>query len=243
MDVTASSADGPGAGAAPGEIRTIGILGGTGKLGSGLARRWARAGYRVLVGSRDGGRADEAARKLRESVPRGAGNGIEVSGTDNARAAAAADVAVLTVPYRHHLEALRPVRDALAGRILVDATAPVQPPDVGTVRLPAAGSAAQAARDCLGERVRVVSAFQTVAAKLLRGDGPLDGDVLVAGDDREACEVVVGLVNATGLRGLYAGPLANAAAAEALTSVLIHVNRQYKCHAGIRITGLEARGR
>ncbi|GIX30725.1 MAG: NADPH-dependent F420 reductase [Porticoccaceae bacterium] len=217
------------------ESRTIAILGGTGALGSGLARRWAVAGHRVLIGSRRREKAQEAVEALRARLP---ATCPPPQGLDNATAAAAAEIAVLTVPYAHQLATLEGVREALRGKILVDVTVPLKPPKVAVVHLPEEGSAALRAQHFLGPEVRVVSAFQNVAADLLASDGPIDCDVLVTGDDREAREQVLTLVRDAGLRGFHAGPLANAVAAEALTPVLIAINRQFKCHAGIRITGV-----
>ena len=141
---------------------------------------------------------------------------------------------------RHSLRRLTEVRDALAGKILVDVTVPLVPPQVSRVQLPEGGSAVLAAQRMLGESVRVVSAFQNVSAEHLKVIGhPVDCDVLVCGDDAKAREQVIALATAAGMRAFHGGPLANSAAAEALTSVLIAINRQYKIkHSGIRITGL-----
>jgi NADPH-dependent F420 reductase len=213
-------------------LPTLAIIGGTGALGGGLAERWGRAGYPVIIGSRSPEKAARAARKI---AP-GAG-APPARGLHNAAAAGAADIVVVTVPYAHHAAILGEIGDAVAGKIVVDATVPLVPPTVGTVHMPPEGSAAQAAQRRLGQAVRVVSAFQNVAAPKLRA-GDVDGDVLVSGDDKAARDVVIGLVEALGLRGLHAGPLANSVAAEALTSVLISINRHYKMSgAGIRITG------
>ena len=145
---------------------------------------------------------------------------------------------VLTVPFSHHSSTLEQVREALSGKILVDVTVPLVPPKVGTVQLPEGGSAGEIAQHLLGDEVRVVSAFQNVAAQHLQQGHELDCDVLVTGNSKQARELVIGLVEAAGMRGFHAGPIANAAAAEALTSVLITINRRYRCHSGIRITGL-----
>ena len=149
---------------------------------------------------------------------------------------------VLTVPYAAQLATLRKAASALAGKILIDVTVPLVPPQVGRVQLPDGGSAALAAQEMLGDGVRVVSAFQNVAAELLADLGhAIDCDVLVCGDDREARAQVIALARAAGMRAFHAGPLANSVVAEALTSVLITINRQYKVkHSGIAITGLPA---
>jgi hypothetical protein len=217
----------------------IAILGGTGALGTGLALRWATAGFEVIVGSRQREKAVETVAELHKTLTaRGIANPSVVA-MDNVAAAQAGDIAVLTVPYAHHESTLATVAVALDGKILIDVTVPLMPPKVGTVQLPAEGAAAVAAQRLLGDNVRVVSAFQNVAAVYLQDEGPIDCDILVCGNSKEACAEVVGLVAAAGLRGIYAGPLANSAAAEALTSLLITINRAHKCHAGIRITGID----
>ncbi|MCC7183378.1 MAG: NADPH-dependent F420 reductase [Rhodocyclaceae bacterium] len=213
---------------------TLAILGGSGDLGGGLAFRWARAGYSIIIGSRSADKASEAAAKLA-----GRGVGGSARGLDNEAAAAAGDIVVLTVPFANQAPTLEAVRAALQGKILIDVTVPLVPPKVGTVQLPAGGSAGQIAQSLLGDGVRVVSAFQNVAAAHLEDpDHDPDCDVLVCGNDAAACQQVLTLVAAAGMKGWHAGPIANAAAAEALTSVLITLNRRYKIPgAGLRITG------
>ena len=215
--------------------RTIAIIGGTGKEGSGLALRWARAGHRVLIGSRSAERAREAAACINTSL------GAErAAGANNVSAANDGDVVVLTVPYAAQLDTLSGIKSALASKILIDVTVPLVPPQVTRVQLPEGGSAALNAQKLLGDGVRIVSAFQNVAAEHLTELGhPIDCDVLVCGDDRDACNTVIALATDAGMRALYAGPLANSIVAEALTSALIVINRQHKIkHSGIRITGL-----
>lgn len=219
---------------------SIAILGGTGALGTGLARRWAQAGYRVIIGSRTVDKAQEAVADLQKVMAERGVAGITVEAMDNVAAASAAGIVAITVPYAHQAATLQTVKAELQGKILIDVTVPLRPPKVGTVQLPAAGSAAQESQALLGDGVKVVSAFQNVAAHHLQEGAGIECDVLVAGDDKDAREAVIKLVEAAGMRGFHAGPLANAAAAEALTSILIQINRQYKCHAGIRITGLDA---
>ncbi len=211
-------------------LATLAVLGSTGPEGAGLAFRWLRAGYPVIIGSRDAARAQATAEELGEGA----------RGLTNVEAARACDIAILTVPFAAQKPTLSDVKDALAGKILVDVTVPLVPPRVARVQLPPEGSAAQAAQLVLGDDVRVVSAFQSVSAHHLRDpDHAIDCDVLICGDDVEARVQVVRLAAAAGLRGLHAGVLANAAASEALTSVLIAMNRRYKVPgAGIRITGL-----
>jgi 8-hydroxy-5-deazaflavin:NADPH oxidoreductase len=211
----------------------IAVLGGTGAQGSGLALRLSAAGHAVTLGSRDGERAQRAAEQLSGR------SRTRVSGSENPAAAAGADIVILTVPYSVQRATVEAVLTELQGKVLVDATAPLMPPKVGTVQLPAGRSAVAAIQQLAGETVRVVSAFQNVSAQHLNElDHEVDCDVLVCGNDRDACDVVIGLCSDIGLRGFYAGPIENSAAAEALTSVLITINRRYKiAGAGIRITG------
>ena len=213
----------------------LAVIGGTGTLGNALVTRWAKAGYSVNLGSREAQKAYHAAEKLK--VNAGLSN---VVGLANAAAALASDVVVLAVPYASHADILADIKDAVAGKIVVDTTVPLTPPKVGTVQLPSEGSAAKLAQNYLGKTVTVVSALQNVAAAKLKGNESVDCDVLVCGDKKSAREEVIKLVEALGLRGLHAGPLANSAAAEALTSILITVNRRYDVDgAGIRITGID----
>jgi NADPH-dependent F420 reductase len=216
-------------------ILTLGVIGGTGKEGTGLAYRWARAGYHIVIGSRAQEKAEAAAALLNERL-----GGEQVRGMLNADAARACDIAVLTVPYAAHAATLESIRESLAGKVLVDVTVPVKPPKVSVVHLPPAGSAALEAQALLGDTVRVVSAFQNVSHEHLSEDHPIACDVLVSGDDEEAKAQVLLLVEAAGMVGWDAGPLANAVVAEGLTSVLIGINRRYKMKgAGIRITGTD----
>ena len=220
-------------------VKKIAILGGTGALGGGLARRWSSAGHHVYIGSRSREKADQALKELVE-VMAGRGETIEnVYARDNKRAAAEADIVVLTVPFSHQLSTLETVRDELKGKILIDVTVPLVPPKVARVQLPEEGSAGLRAQAFLGEEVSVVSAFQNVAADHLLEDRDIDCDVLVTGDKKDDREVVLGLVKDAGLRGFHAGSLANSVVAEAMTSVLIFINKQHKCHSGIRISGLQ----
>jgi NADPH-dependent F420 reductase len=217
------------------ERPTIGIIGGTGDLGSGLAKRWAAAGYDVIIGSRSREKAEAAARELAEGGPG------SLRGDDNLGAARSGDVIVLAVPYASHNATLEELRDAVRGKIVVDAAVPLVPPKVSTVQLPPEGSAAQIAQKLLGGEVLVVSAFHNVGAAKLHAGGSVDCDVLVFGNNKEAREAVMALADAAGTRGVDGGVLANSAAAEALTSILIGINRRYKVDgAGIRITGLPA---
>lgn len=210
----------------------IGVIGGTGKLGAALARRWARSGLSVMIGSRDAARAKAAAGALAAEV------GRPVASGSNLEAAQAAQLLVVTVPYAAQAGTLGEIRAAAAGKVLIDTTVPLMPPKVMRVQLPAEGSAAQRAQQLLGADVSVVSAFHNVAAHKLATDEAVACDVLVFGDDPVARERGVQLARAAGLRGLHGGALANSAAAEALTSVLIFINKTYAVDgAGVAITG------
>jgi hypothetical protein len=213
---------------------TLAIIGGTGALGSGLATRWAAAGYAVIIGSRSADKAREAAQRIQP------GNGAPlVRGVANVAAAAEADIVVIAVPFSNHDATLEELKNVVAGKIVIDAVVPLVPPKVAQVQLPAQGSAGQIAHEQIGHLARVVSAFQNVGAAKLQGGEPIECDVLVCGNDRNAREAVIGLAEAIGVRGIDAGPIANAAAADAMTSILIGINRRYKVDcAGIRITGI-----
>ncbi len=220
-----------------GTLMTVAVIGGTGKEGSGLALRWARAGYRVIIGSRDAARAAEKAEELNETLGSPA-----IHGMDNPDAARAADLVVLSVPYQAHEPILMSIRDAVQGKILVDVTVPLQPPAIRTVHIPEGKAAVLEAQALLGPDVRVVAAFQNISHTHLKElDAPVDSDVLVASDDDEAKHEVAHLVEAIpGMRAIDIGPLANAVAVEALTPVILYINKRYKAPgAGIRITGLD----
>ncbi|MBI5113644.1 MAG: NADPH-dependent F420 reductase [Rhodovulum sp.] len=218
------------------ETTSICVVGGTGAEGSGLALRWAKAGHRVTIGSRDPAKAAAAAEELNGRLGRPL-----LSGTASRDGVAAAEVVVLTVPYAAQMSTVEGLKDVLAGKILIDVTVPLVPPKVSRVQLPPADSCVVALQAALGEGVRVVSAFQNVSAhKLKDPDKSIDCDVLVAGDDKEARALAIRLAGDAGLRGIDAGPLANSVVAESLTSVLIWINRTYKIpDAGIRITGID----
>ncbi|NMG00972.1 NADPH-dependent F420 reductase [Aromatoleum toluolicum] len=215
-----------------GTERIIGVIGGTGHLGAALARRWAKHGHKVVIGSRDADKARAAADAL------GAELGREIASGTNLDAARQADIVVVTVPFSSQATVLEEIRPAVAGKIVVDTTVPLVPPKVMRVQLPPEGCAALRAQALLGEDVRLVSAFHNVAAHKLATDAEVECDVLVFGDDKPARAVVAALADDAGLRGLHAGALANSAAAEALTSILIFMNRNYAVDgAGVRITG------
>jgi hypothetical protein len=218
-------------------ITTVAVLGGTGKEGSGLAVRWALNGYKVIIGSRDAGRAAEKASELNAIL------GVDyLAGMANEDAATDADIVILSVPYDAHLMTIEAVKAVLTGKIVVDVTVPLNPPHVRTVYVPEGKAAALEASAILGDSVRLVAAFQNVSAEKLKDPNvSVDCDVLVCGDDADAKVDVIKLVEAAGMRGIDAGPLANAVAAEALTPVLLYINKTYKVKgAGIRITGIES---
>jgi NADPH-dependent F420 reductase len=161
-----------------------------------------------------------------------------VEGATNEEAAHKANILVLTVPYQAHASTLESVKVAAQGKLLIDVTAPLVPPRLNKVQMPPAGSAAQEARQILGETVQIATAFQSVSYKDLLGDGEIDCDVLVTGTSPEAREETVRLVEAAGLTGWDAGPIENSVVVEGLPSLLIHINKKYGSkHAGIRITG------
>jgi len=217
---------------------TIAVLGGTGKEGKGLAYRWAKAGYRVLIGSRSSEKAVTAASEIMSLFD----GSTSVVGMSNFEAAQQANIVVLTVPYAAHRDTLESVKDALKGKILIDVTAPLVPPKVTKVQMPAAGSAAQEAKEIAGEGVEVVAAFQNISHEHLLSDEEVECDVLVAGSSREARTEALTLVEAAGLTGWDAGPIENSVVVEGLTSVLININKQYgSTHAGIKITGAKSK--
>ena len=211
----------------------IAILGGTGDLGTGLALRWCKVGHHILIGSRRLAKAQRAVAKLQALRP-----SADLQAMCNEDAAAAGEVAVLTVPAAHQIATLAVVRPALQGKVLIDATVPLAPPKAGTVQLPLEGSAGQRAQAFLGDGAFVVTAFHNIAAKLLQKDAPIDCHVLIAGNRKAARETAMQLVQDAGLVGWHAGPIENSAAAEALTSILIQINRRHKvAHSGIKIVG------
>ena len=218
---------------------SIGIVGGTGDLGRGLALRLAKAGHPLIIGSRNAEQAVASAEAVAAVL---AERGIAhpaISGADNAATAQQGDIVFVTVPFGAHQPTLESIRDAVQGKVVVDVTVPLVPPKVARVQLPTEGSAGQIAQTLLGEAVHVVSAFQNVAADHLQADMEIPCDVLVTGNDKPARQTVIDLIESMGMRGFHAGLINNAAAAEALTSILININKQYKTHAGLRLTGID----
>jgi hypothetical protein len=216
-------------------LLTVAVLGGTGKEGKGLAFRWARAGYRVVIGSRTAEKAIAAANEIKEML----GAGISIEGMSNLEAAREAKIAVLTVPYAAHRDTLESIKGDLKGKILVDVIVPLVPPKVATVQMPAAGSAAQEAKQIVGDDVQVCAAFQNIGYDHLLDNSDVECDVLVTGTSKEARAETIRLVEAAGLRGWDAGPIENSVVVEGMTSILIGINKKYgSTHAGIKITGV-----
>ena len=209
---------------------TISILGGTGDLGTGLALRLLNAGYSIVIGSRTLKKAKKASSKL----------GINTVGMTNKDAASVGDIIILTVPFAHQRTIVEECKNQLKGKLFIDTTVPLMPPKVATVQLPSEGSAAQISQNILGEQVNVVSAFQNISAELLQSNQSIDCDVLVCGDKKLAREQVIKIINSIGLKGWHAGMLRNSAAIEAMTSVLISINKHHTIsHSGIKVTGIE----
>jgi NADPH-dependent F420 reductase len=216
-------------------LLTIAVLGGTGKEGKGLAYRWAKAGYKVLIGSRSSERAVTATSEVMEKLE----GSTSIVGMENLEAAQLANIVVLTVPYSAHRETLEGVKEALKGKLLIDVSVPLVPPKVSKVQMPPAGSAAQEAKEILGDDVQVVAAFQNISHEYLMSDDDVECDVLVTGSSRDARAEALMLVEAAGMTGWDAGPIENSVVVEGLTSVLININKRYdSTHSGIKITGV-----
>ncbi len=208
-------------------MASIAVIGGTGHLGKGIARRLAKAGHNVTIGSRTADKAQAVAAEL------------GVAGAANEDAAQGQDVVIVSVPYASQEATLKQIAPLVGPAIVVDTTVPLMPPKVMRVQLPEAGSAAAEARVHLGPDVRFVTAFHNVAAHILDSEQTVECDVLVFSDDVEARNTVIGLIGDMDMRGLSGGALVNSAAAEALTSLLIYMNKTYAADgAGIRFTRL-----
>jgi NADPH-dependent F420 reductase len=209
-------------------MASIAVIGGTGHLGKAIARRLVKGGHQVFIGSRT---ADKAQAIVEEIGAAGGGANVDV--------AAGKDIVIVTVPYSSQADTLAQIKGAVGQAIVVDTTVPLVPPKVMRVQLPTAGSAAAEAREHLGPDVRLVTAFHNVAAHILDTDAKVECDVLVFSDDVEARNTIVSLCTDMQLRGLSGGALVNSAAAEALTSILIYMNKTYSADgAGIRFTNL-----
>lgn len=229
-------------------VRPIAILGGTGPAGMGLALRWARAGETIIIGSRDAKRAQETAAAIEQKGGRQTGNQASVTGMENAAACAAADILVLTVPFEGQAALLKQLKPAMtAGSILIDATVPLAASVGGRASRSLGvwqGSAAQQTAELVPEEVSVVAAFHNLSAELLNnlgrdGDSPLDCDVIVCSDDRDAAQLTRELAaKIPGVRAIDGGKLENARIVEQITALLVGLNIRHRGHAGIRITGL-----
>jgi len=220
-------------------MRPIAVIGGTGPAGMGLALRWARAGETIIIGSRDAAKAQ----KVAESIAQKVGPDARVSGMENSAACAAADILMLTVPFEGQAALLKVLKSSITpGSILIDATVPLAAAVGGRPSRPLGvwqGSAAQQAAESVPDEVSVVAAFHNVSAELLNGDDPLDCDVIVCSDDKDAAQLTRELAaKIAGVRAIDGGKLENARIVEQITALLIGMNIRHKGHAGIRITGL-----
>ena len=214
------------------EGEKIAIIGGTGNLGPGLAFRWALAGFEIFLGSRTKEKAMTVSQEINDVIGK-----PSIKGMENSEAVSQANICVLTVHQAAHDTALEGLKDNLSGKILVDATARMTFPDLTP---PAPPSSARTAQNILGESVRVVAAFQNVAASALRKDpsNKLDSDALVCSDDISSAELIMQLAEAAGMRAYYAGDLDKAIIVEGLTSLLVAMNKHYKVHDGsVRLSG------
>lgn len=212
----------------------IGIVGGTGREGRGLAVRWAQAGHDVFIGSRGAERGRDKAAEFSEEFS------VTLHGGDNVAACGHGDLIVVTVPYTAHAPTFASIKEAVGDKIVVDITVPLQPPKVRSVNLPEGQSAALEARAVLGEGARLVAGLHHISSDHLSDPNhTFDCDVLVCGDDKDARAQVIHIVADLGLRGVDAGVLRNSIALESLTPVLLHINKRYKSvGSGIRITGI-----
>lgn len=217
-------------------VPVVAVIGGTGKEGSALAMRWALNGYKVIIGSRSAEKAEAAVAEMNQTL-----GGDYLRGASNEDAARQAETIVLCVPYDAHKSTLEAIKPMLKDAMVIDLTVPLAPPAITTVHVPPGKSACLEAQALLGPEIPVIAAFQNVSAvKLKDPSAEVDCDVLVCGDNDVARENAFALVRAAGLRPIDAGPLANSVAVEALTPVLLYINRRYKVKgAGIRITGVD----
>ena len=213
----------------------IAIIGGTGKEGTALAARFAKAGIRVLIGSRDTTKAQNAANELNQRIGK-----TNVEGYSNREAAEKADIVLLSVPYNGMQPILEDIRDAMQNKIAINIASSLDPERKSRAKIPAAGSITAEVQQFFGDTVKVVAAFQNVSPERLETvDEKIDTDVLVCGGDKESRGVVIDLIRRIGIDAFDAGVLANAVAVEALTAALIAVNIKYKVKgAGIRLTGV-----
>ena len=216
---------------------SIGIIGGTGKEGKGLAYRWAKAGHSICIGSRTSENAALAANEIKNQLRTDA----FVTGNLNIIAAQRSDVVVLTIPYNTHRTMLEELKPHLAGKLVIDVVVPLKPPAITTVQMPESGSAAQEAWSILGDIAQIGAAFHNISSDIfLSPTSDETSHVLVTGATKETRLRILELVKDAGFVGWDAGPLENSVVLEGLTSILIGINRTYKSnHAGIKITGIE----
>ena len=213
------------------KIQTIGVLGGSGALGSGLSYRLGKPGYQVVIGSRNPGKASEKVNEINLRLKQ-----EKISIESNYLAAEKSDLVILAVPFSNHRVIVEEIAPVVQNKIVLDTTVPLVPPKVARVQLPEYGSVAKKTQELLGKEVRVVSAFQNVAASHLDGDDALAGEILVFGNNKDARETIIGLIQEIGMKGWHAGSIDNSVVAESMTSVLIFMNKFYNMEgAGINI--------
>ena len=213
------------------KIQTIGILGGSGALGSGLSYRLGKAGYQVIIGSRNPGNTSEKVNEINQRLKQ-----EKISIESNYLAAEKSDLVILAVPFSNHGLIVEEISPVVQNKIVLDTTVPLVPPKVARVQLPEYGSVAKKTQELLGNEVRVVSAFQNVAAIHLNGDDALSGEIFVFGNNKDAREIIIGLIEQIGMKGWHAGSIDNSVVAESMTSVLIFMNKFYNMEgAGINI--------
>ena len=200
----------------------IAVIGGTGAMGKGIAYRLLKAGYQVTIGTRNPDSSSDVIQQLQEKV---ATDRLQVA--TNSEAATNADLVFVTVPFAHQEATLRDIAPRVSAKVVIDATVALNPPRVNTVHLRNGESAGMAAQQTLGDSVKLVSAFQNVAAASLLKEDNNHCDVLVTGNDRESCDLVCRLIGDMGFTAFYAGAIQNSIAVEAMTSVLIQINRHY----------------
>ena len=211
--------------------QTISVLGGSGALGSGLSYRLGKAGYQVIIGSRNPGKASEKVNEINQRLKQ-----EKISIESNYLAAEKSDLVILAVPFSNHRVIVEEIAPVVQNKIVLDTTVPLVPPKVARVQLPEYGSVAKKTQELLGKEVRVVSAFQNVAASHLDGDDPLQGEILVFGNNKDARKTIIGLIQEIGMKGWHAGSIDNSVVAESMTSVLIFMNKFYNMEgAGINI--------
>ena len=217
-------------------INKIAIIGGTGKEGKGLAFRWARAGFEVIIGSRQIEKANTTADEINSVLDI---TFEKVKAMENNMAAKEGDIVVLTVPFDFHIPMLQQIKDKLQGKILIDVTVPLVPPKVTKVQMPSAGSAGLEAKSIVDETTEVVTAFQNISYERLLSTEDIGCDVLVCGTSKDARRLVIELIEKAGMVGYDAGPIENSVVIEGLTSILIGINKEFGVKtAGIKIVGI-----